>query len=270
VPECARAFRRLRQLAVLVFPRLRRYLINVRPLFALAAVTVALSATGTAYGVIGGSLDAGRHQAVGALLVPTPNGLVPECSGVLVSPRVFLTAGHCTNAALAAGGAYVVFGDSLEPGSWTPIHGTAVTDPAYGHDSADPHDLGVILLDRDAPVAPATLPATGAADRLAKDGIAPVSVGYGYSQRLGNKDFVYDGFRHAAAMPVVSETSTLLRISSQTGAELCFGDSGGPQYLPGTSTVVSVTSGGNSVCKGNATATRLDSASARSFLASVT
>ena len=57
----------------------------------------------------------------------------------------------------------VVFGDSLDPGSWTPIHGTAVTDPAYGHDSADPHDLGVIVLDRDAPVAPATLPAAGAA-----------------------------------------------------------------------------------------------------------
>jgi secreted trypsin-like serine protease len=250
-------------------PLLRRSLINVRSLLALAAVTVALTATGTAYGVIGGSLDAGRHQAVGALLVPTANGLVPECSGVLVSPRVFLTAGHCTNAALAAGGAYVVFGDSLDPGSWTPIHGTAVTDPAYGHDSADPHDLGVIVLDHDAPVAPATLPAAGAADRLAKDGIAPVSVGYGYSQRLGNKDFGYDGLRHAAALPVVSESSTLLRLSSQTGAELCFGDSGGPQYLPGTSTVVSVTSGGNTVCKGTATTTRLDSASALSFLGSV-
>src|SRR4029077_15933801 len=69
------------------------------------------------------------------------------------------------NNAIAAGGAYVVFGDALDPGSWTPIHGTAVTDPAYGHDSSDPHDLGVIVLDRDAPVAPATLPAAGAANR---------------------------------------------------------------------------------------------------------
>jgi hypothetical protein len=69
-------------------------------------------------------------------------------------------------------------------------------------------------------------------------------------------------------MPVVSLTATLLRISSQTGAQLCFGDSGGPQYLPGSSTIVSVTSGGNPECKGNATATRLDSASARGFLSS--
>jgi hypothetical protein len=40
------------------------------------------------------------------------------------------------------------------------------------------------------------------------------------------------------------------------------------RYLPGSSTVVSVTSGGNTVCKGNATTTRLDSASARAFLSS--
>ena len=125
----------------------------------------------------------------------------------------------------------------------------------------------MIVLDRNAPVSPATLPAAGAADRLMKDGVTPLSVGYGYSGRL-DKGFTYDGLRHVAAMPIASQTSTLLRISSQTGAELCFGDSGGPQYLPGSSTVVSVTSGGNPVCKGNATTTRLDSASARGFLRS--
>jgi hypothetical protein len=243
--------------------------INARSLFSIAAVTVALTATATAQAIVGGSMDNGSHPAAGALFVPGPNGgLVPECSGVLIAPRVFLTAGHCTNYAIAMGGAYVVFGDTLNPGSWTPIQGTAVTDPAFGHDSSDPHDLGVILLDQNAPAAPATPPtAGGAADRLAKDGVALLSVGYGYSERLG-KGFVYDGLRHAAAMPVVSQTATLLRISSQTGAQLCFGDSGGPQYLPGTSTVVSVTSGGNPVCNGKATATRLDSASARGFLSS--
>jgi secreted trypsin-like serine protease len=236
-------------------------------MFSVVAVTVALTATATAQGVIGGNPDAGQHPASGALLVPSPNGLVPECSGVLIAPRVFLTAGHCTNYALAAGGAYVVFGDQLDPGSWTPIHGTAVTDPAFGHDSSDPHDLGVIVLDQNAPVAPASLPTPGAVDSLAKNGVAPLSVGYGYSGLLG-KGFVYDGLRHVAAIPVVSQTATLLRVGSPTGAQLCFGDSGGPQYLPGSSTVVSVTSGGNPVCKGNATTTRLDSASARSFLSS--
>lgn len=238
-------------------------------MLALAAVTVALTATAAAYGVLDGSLDAGRHPAAGALLVPGPDGLVPECSGVLVAPRVFVTAGHCTNAALAAGGAYVVFGDTLDPDSWAPIAGTAVTDPAYGHDSADPKDLGVVLLGSDAPVTPATLPAAGADDRLAQDGVVPVSVGYGYSTRHANKDFVYDGARHAGSIPIVSQTSTLLRLDG-TGAHLCFGDSGGPQYLPSSDVVVSLTSGGSPSCKGATAATRLDSASSRSFLAGYT
>jgi secreted trypsin-like serine protease len=228
-------------------------------------VAAALTATTTAKAVLDGSLDAGGHPAAGALLVPGSNGLAPECSGVLVAPRVFVTAGHCTNFALASGGAYVVFGDVLQPNTWTPIHGTAITDPSYGHDSADPHDLGVVLLDSDAPIAPASLPAAGAADRLARDGVAPVSVGYGYSLRLTNKDFVYDGARHAGSIAVVSQTSTLLRLDG-AGAHLCFGDSGGPQYLPGSNVVISVTSGGSPTCRGASTATRLDSASSRAFL----
>lgn len=202
-------------------------------------------------------------------MIPGGGGLVPECSGVLVSPRVFLTAGHCTQAALAAGGAYVVFGDDANPATWAPLHGTATTDPAYGHDSADPGDLGVVVLDAAAPVAPAALPSRGSADGIAKAGVVPVSVGYGYSDGKKKTGLVYDGLRHAAGIPVTSQTSTLLRLGSPTTAtQLCFGDSGGPQYLPGSSTIVSVTSGGGPSCEGNATATRLDSASSRAFLAS--
>jgi secreted trypsin-like serine protease len=226
----------------------------------LLVSAAALAVTAAADAILNGSLDNGRHPAAGALLVPSADGLVPECSGVLVAPRVFLTAAHCTNAALADGGAYVVFGDTLDPATWRPIHGTAVSDPAYGHDASDPADLGVVLLDRPAPVAPAGVGSAPAGGDL-------VAVGYGYSGETGNKSFTYDGARHAATLAISSETATLLRLSSHDAAALCFGDSGGPQYLPGTSTVVSVTSGGNSVCGGNATATRLDSATARTFLA---
>jgi secreted trypsin-like serine protease len=238
--------------------------VNVRALVALAVTAAALTATATADAILGGGLDNGRHPSVGALLVPGANGLEPECSGVLVAPRVFLTAAHCTEFALSTGGAYVAFGDTLDPSQWQPIHGTPVSDPAYGHDAADLQDLGVVLLDRPPPVAPAVLPAPGAGDGL--HGSAVVAVGYGYSQRDGNKSFVYDGARHAASLDVASETATTLRLSSHDGVALCFGDSGGPQYLGDSTTVVSVTSGGNSVCGGNATAMRLDSASARAFL----
>jgi secreted trypsin-like serine protease len=233
--------------------------VKLRALAALTTIAAALSVTAAAEAILGGSPDNGRHPAAGALLVPGADGLVPECSGVLVAPRVFLTAAHCTNAALAGGGAYVVFGDALDPATWQPIHGTPVSDPAYGHEAADPADLGVVVLDRAAPVAPA---ATGSAPA----GGDVTAVGYGYSGRSGNKSFTYDGVRHAAPLAISSETATLLRLSSHDDAALCFGDSGGPQYRANTSTVVSVTSGGNSVCGGNATATRLDSATARAFL----
>jgi Trypsin len=115
-----------------------------------------------------------------------------------------------------------------------------------------------VLLDRNAPVAPARI-------ARADGAVAVVSVGFGYSSRTGNKDFVYDAVKHAAAIDVASRSATLLHVSSQNGAALCFGDSGGPQYVGAA--VVSVTSGGNTVCKGNATTTRLDSASARAFIA---
>lgn len=198
--------------------------------------------------------------------MPGENGLTPECSGVLVAPRVFVTAGHCTEAALAAGDAFVVFGDTVSSDTWKPLHGRAVTEPGYGHDSSDPKDLGVVVLDKSAPVAAASLPALGVADELAKSGVVPVSVGYGYSQRLKKTAYVYDGLRHAASVPVASQSATLLRLGGSTSAQLCFGDSGGPQYLPGSTTIVSVTSAGSPACDGNATATRLDTAEARSFL----
>jgi secreted trypsin-like serine protease len=238
----------------------------MRQLLMLAVLTVALTVTAAASGVIGGDHDNGAHPSTGALVVPTPNGLAPECSGVLVAPQVFLTAGHCTEAAIADGDAYVVFDDELNSETWTTIHGTAITDPAFGLDPKNPHDLGVVLLDTPAPVAPASLPAAGSAARLAKQNVAPISVGYGYSQRTDKKkSFLYDGYRHQAAIPVANQDAALLKLKDPNGASVCFGDSGGPQYLAGSTTIVSVTSGGNKQCK-KAWATRLDTASVRAFL----
>ena len=56
-----------------------------------AALAVALVTVSTAAAVTGGGVDGDAHPYVGALVV---NGSV-ECSGVLVAPTVFVTAGHC-------------------------------------------------------------------------------------------------------------------------------------------------------------------------------
>ena len=237
-------------------------------MFSLVAVTVALTATATAQGVIGGNLDAGQHPAAGALLVPSPNGLVPECSGVLVAPRVFLTAGHCTNYALASRRrlcrlrrrtrSRIMDADPRHGDHRSGLRSRQFRPARPRRDRARPERSGR------ARNAPHRRRGAIASPKTESRPSASATA----TRALLGKGFTYDGLRHAAAMPVVSQTATLLRISSQTGAQLCFGDSGGPQYLPGSSTIVSVTSGGNPVCKGNATATRLDSASARGFLSS--
>ncbi len=62
-----------------------------------------LLAGGVAQAIINGQPDTGpkAHPYVGALVTVPPSGKfkgqrVPVCSGTLISARVFLTAGHCT------------------------------------------------------------------------------------------------------------------------------------------------------------------------------
>ena len=56
-----------------------------------------LFAMGPAAAITNGQPDAGRHPYVGLMVALDADG-VPlwRCSGSLLSPTVFLTAGHCT------------------------------------------------------------------------------------------------------------------------------------------------------------------------------
>jgi secreted trypsin-like serine protease len=55
-----------------------------------------------------------------------------------------------------------------------------------------------------------------------------------------------------------------LKLLADPGA--CFGDSGGPNFVHGTNTIVAITSTGNSNCKGVSSALRVDTPVARQFL----
>jgi len=214
----------------------------------IAALAVALVTVSTAAAITGGNVDGNAHPYVGALVV---DGSV-QCSGVLVAPTVFATAGHCG----ADGSRVAVSFDSKLDSGWSLAFGTLEVDSTKGA------DLAVVVLDAPASVAPATLPAAGAAGSLGK-GATVTSVGYGYSSRAADGSFVYDGFRHAASSPVLRVAKTTLVISTSTAGP-CMGDSGGPQ-LAG-STVLSVTSTGSNDCSGRAEGYRLDTPSARAFL----
>ena len=68
----------------------------------VAALTVATAAAGSASGITHGRPDGSVHPYVGLMVALDKDG-VPQwrCSGSLLSPTVFLTAGHCTVAPAA-------------------------------------------------------------------------------------------------------------------------------------------------------------------------
>jgi hypothetical protein len=213
----------------------------------LTLVVAAAVVASPASGIIGGTIDT-SHDYAGALVV---DGRV-ACSGVLVSPTVFLTARHCVPGTGAH--VHVTFDERLDPSSWSLHAGVA-----HAHTTDDL--AAVVLGDPVADVAPASLPRAGAAAEAA----SVVAVGYGYHAVAGS-EFFYDGARRAATIDVKKATPDVLVVSSSTkSGGVCFGDSGGP-HLNGD-TVLALTSAGHKTCRGPAAAYRLDTPSARTFLA---
>jgi hypothetical protein len=215
----------------------------------IVCALAALSAVTSAFAVLGSTPDGDAHPYVGALVV---DGTV-RCSGVLVAPRVFATAGHCG----ADGTRVAVSFDSKLGEGWSLLGGTVDVD------STRKADLAVVVLDAPAAVAPASLPRAGAVDELVK-GTPVTSVGYGYSGIAADGSFVYDALRRSADSPVKRSSTLSLTISTREAGP-CLGDSGGPQLAGDT--VLSVTSAGAKDCSGTADGYRLDSEPARAFLA---
>src|SRR3712207_6416606 len=137
--------------------------------------------------IINGEPDTGpaAHPYVGAYVVNIQGTPLPGCSGTLISPRVFLTAGHCTEPEIETGRrAYVSFDPTYEPGASKLIRGTPYLHPKYyligGQVVGYPrYDVGVVVLQE--PVTMATygaLPEAGLVDTL-KEGQRLTVVGYG-------------------------------------------------------------------------------------------
>jgi hypothetical protein len=227
----------------------------------LLCTSLALMAPTSAGAVTSGTSDGNTHSNVGALVADLPgSGLTVVCSGTLIAPTVFLTAGHCTAGLTAP--VYVTFETTLDKDGWTLIPGTHETAPGFGHDRSDPRDLGVVLLDHaPAGIAPAQLASANTAESL--NGETVTNVGYGYYERQnggGQPRFLYDGIRRASSSTVKSVTPSLIR----TGSGVCYGDSGGPRFAG--QILVAVTSSGDAACAGMSTGYRIDTPAARAFL----
>ena len=92
-----------------------------RVVLVLATVALAiLLACGVAQAIINGEPDRGSnaHPYVGAYVAKEAGKLRPVCSGTLISPKVFLTAGHCTKVEIEKDRpAYVSFDPTYKTGS---------------------------------------------------------------------------------------------------------------------------------------------------------
>jgi trypsin len=228
----------------------------------LAVIVAVLVFCAPALAVTGGSLDGSAHPAVGILLADQGNGPEPACSGSLISPTVFLTAGHCT-AGLASNRVWVSFDSQWTPSSAL-LQGTAYTHPLYGADKRDTHDVAVVVLD--APVTGIAPLALATENALATPPASEVIVGYGADQPApGKKDlhFTYDFTRRYGTSTIDKVEKFEVKHSLKEGGA-CHGDSGGPELVG--STIVAITSWGDLACSKKSFGYRVDTPSARSFL----
>jgi hypothetical protein len=236
--------------------------------------------------VTNGEPDDGAHPYVGLMVADDAEGNpLWRCTGTLIAPTVFLTAGHCTEAPAAR--ATVWFAEDVDS---TPDYGTEFGYPyegdvdgtTYTHPAYDPaafflYDLGVVVLDEPVNMSEyGALPALGVLDGVqGKDKrSALTAVGYGL-QAINPVMVQGDKIRLVAEMDILNTQGvfgvpkgTSVAVSgsgvggdsSDTGGT-CFGDSGGPQFLTGSNVVAAVTSFGvNGNCAGTGGGYRVDTA----------
>ena len=264
----------------------------------LVVLALVLASVGTVMAITNGQPDGDNHPYIGLLVFDAAPG-VPgwRCSGALIAPNVVLTAGHCTDGAVAA---RIWFDEDVTydnipfplypyggPGSGA-IEGTPYTNPDYDSDE-NPYgggnglpafsyrDVGIVVLDEPVVVGVvAELPEAGLVDTL-KNKTDVDFVGYGVSDQAqipGSElpqpppYYRWTGLRVRMYAPsqLVSgnfvHAAEFMRLSLNPGGGkggTCFGDSGGPDLLGGTDTVLAVNSYVTNInCSGVGYSSRVD------------
>lgn len=245
---------------------------------AVLVASVALLGPASPGGAIANGRPDGReHPNVGALVAEwrTPGAKEVLCTGTLVAPRVFLTAAHCTShlESLGIDRVWVTFDEAYDNSS-TLVGGAMHTDPEYRRSQGDPHDLAVVVLEREMTgVTPAELPEAGAFEGVDLRGRTFTAVGYGKHEPTrdgaGRPTQEAPLVREQATASLTTSTATWLKMSqnqAQGWGGTCKGDSGGPNFVGTSNLLAATTITGDTYCKATNVAYRLDTPSARRFL----
>lgn len=247
---------------------LKRALVAVGMMIAMVTATAV-----PANAVTDGAPDNGEHPYVGLMVALDDKGEpLWRCSGTLLGPGLFLTAGHCTEA--PATDVRIWFDENVDatgyPDDDYATTGTPITHPDYDPDAFYLFDLGVVVLDTPVQMDEyGVLPELGAIDDLAtargtKD-VTFEAVGYGL--QAVKPQLQEDRIRLKATLNLVSirgtagtpkNTNITLTGDAARGGT-CFGDSGGPEFFDDSNVVAAVTSFGlNENCAGIGGGYRVD------------
>jgi V8-like Glu-specific endopeptidase len=265
-------------------------MLNSKWLWSSVALTMGLSACAVGGGDEG--LTASElstpdftHTGVGALVFPRPdNGNIWNlCSGALISPTVFLTAGHCIEGAQYYADAGVPIGVSFDQqltnGSPVIAASAMYLDPNYKPPhynlNDDMHDLGVIILSQpvtDRPIYSMVSPGTLQPGTI-HPGTAITPVGYGVDPNglsgVPGYNQINTMSRDYGKLKYVNSSTAWLTANQTAGDGVCFGDSGGPSFMTfnGKERIVGVGSIINGYdCNEMTWLYRVDTAADRAFL----
>jgi secreted trypsin-like serine protease len=238
-----------------------------------------------------GEADESQHPNVGAMVVRWSDGTLGQvCSGTLIHPYIFLTAGHCTDYLEYVIGSdqiaaiYVNFDeDALNESTLLDVE-TFITHPDYNWGpQSNPHDVGILILEEPLlDITPATLPYEGFLDdlraagelRKGKEEADFTVVGYGATLYWPPPKFTYESKRQYAESEYQALLKSWLRMSQnqRTGdGGTCYGDSGGPAFWTdpdtGEEILVGITSWGDVPCVAAGFNYRVDTADTLGFIA---
>lgn len=244
-------------------------------------------AVSPAAAITDGEPTEGAHPEVLLLIMDVDGTPTYRCSGTLIAPTVFLTAGHCTSnypgspyTGMRVFNEYNVQDDPTypDPGGPNTVEAAAwFTHPLFETGPFFLHDVGVVILSEPIEL-PAgaeygVLPAPNQFDAYkTRRGLNPMtftSVGYGLQQSFPDAaswktvsiKIRYEAHPRLIQINVPGFTgdfSMLLSNNANTGGT-CFGDSGGPNYLGDSNVVAGITSFGiNGNCAGTGGVFRTD------------
>ena len=236
---------------------------------ALAAMVASLVMAPGADAIVNGQPDGDGHPYVGMVF---QTGSEAACSGSLISPTVFVTAGHCLDNFIinGTGAADVQIGFHADERDYdAQVSGTPYVYPGFCSNNliyhgCPPHgyplvnfdqgDVGVVVLDHAVVMSRyGQLPQPGVVDTLAQK-TRVTNVGFGHSDVPTGNDY---GIRMVAAGetfsggPLADEFLKSSGNPSQDMGGICRGDDGGPVLLEGTDIVLATHSFNYSASSGS-------------------